>query len=111
MLDETGMDDWDGGPPYVTGPPSDTPRELQFTERLKEVVDGGGPSTGRGGCMATTHQIRLNSTLLCCNQGMELGHRFLTEYVDIRRRAMAELWLQWAARRAYNLHSEISYYN
>lgn len=32
LLDETGMDEWDGGPPYVTGPPSDTTREVLYTE-------------------------------------------------------------------------------
>ena len=42
----------------------------------------------------------------------EVGRQFLTEYEDGHREcAMAEVWLQWVARRAYNLQSEISYYH
>ncbi|KAF9457043.1 hypothetical protein BDZ94DRAFT_1326559 [Collybia nuda] len=40
LLDETGLDLWDTGPPYPTGTPSDTPHELRFTGRLEEVMHG-----------------------------------------------------------------------
>jgi hypothetical protein len=38
LLDETGLDTWDSGLPYPTGPPSDNPRELAFTKCLEEVM-------------------------------------------------------------------------
>jgi hypothetical protein len=42
----------------------------------------------------------------------EVGCWFLTEYEDGHwERAMADVWLQWVARRAYDIHSEISYYS
>ncbi|KAF8224140.1 hypothetical protein L208DRAFT_1205712, partial [Tricholoma matsutake] len=40
LLDETGLDDWDTGPPYITGPPSDTSGEQAFTQCLIEVMHG-----------------------------------------------------------------------
>jgi hypothetical protein len=40
LLDETGLDKWDTGPPYATGTPSDTPGERAFTQRLIEVMHG-----------------------------------------------------------------------
>jgi hypothetical protein len=113
MLDETGMDDWDGGPPYVTGPPSDTPREVQFTERMKEVVHGRHVRLQKD--VEVVWQQQSISDLKVLLHGAigewEVGRRFLTEYEDgHRERAMAEVWLQWVARRAYDLHLEISYY-
>ena len=40
LLDETGLDDWDTGPPYVTGQPLDTSGEQAFTQHLIEVMHG-----------------------------------------------------------------------
>lgn len=113
LLDETGMDNWDGGPPYMTGPPSDTPRELQFTERLKEVVHGRRVRLQKDEEVVWQQLTILDLTALfhAAIEEWEVGRRFLTEYQDEHReRTMAELWLQWVARRAYHLHSEISYY-
>ena len=39
-MDETGLDAWDIGPPYATGPPSNSLHEIAHTERMKEVVHG-----------------------------------------------------------------------
>jgi hypothetical protein len=114
MLDKTGMDDWDRGPPYVTGLPFDTPREVQFTERMKEVVHG------RRVCLQKDEEVvwqqfsvsDLTRLLHAAIDEWEVGRWFLTEYKDgHRERAMAEIWLQWVARRAYDLHSKISYYH
>ena len=96
MLDETGLDDWDGGPPYVTGPPSDTPREVQFTERMKEVV--------HGWCVrlqndeeAVWQQLSVSDLtvlLYVAIDEWEVRRRFVTEYEDGHREcAMAEVWL------------------
>ncbi|GLB44087.1 hypothetical protein LshimejAT787_1600170 [Lyophyllum shimeji] len=40
LLDETGLKIWDAGPPYLSGPSSDTLRELEFIRRLEEVMHG-----------------------------------------------------------------------
>lgn len=114
MLDETGMDDWDGGPPYVTGPPSGTPREVQFTERMKEVVHGRRVRLQKDEEIVWQQLTVSDLTVLlhAAIDEWEVGRLFLTGYEDgHRERAMAEVWLQWVARRAYNLHSEISYYH
>lgn len=114
MLDETGLDDWDGGPPYASGPPSDTPRELQFTERLKEVVHGRRVRLQRDE-EVVWQQLTMSDLKVLFNAAIdewEVGHRFLAVYTDgHRERVMAEVWLQWVARRAYDLHSEILYYH
>jgi hypothetical protein len=113
LLDETGLNEWNGGPPYVTGPPSDTPQEVRFTERLKEVV--------HGRCVRLRKEeevvwqqlsiFELRVLLDATVDEWEVRHRFLTEYKDgHREHIMAKLWLQWVARWAYDLHSEISYY-
>jgi hypothetical protein len=113
MLDETGLDDWDGGPPYVTGPPSDTPREVQFTERMKEVVHGRRVRLQKDEEVVWQQLAVSDLTVLlyAAIDEWEVGRRFVTEYEDGHREcAMAEVWLQWVARRAYDLHSEISHY-
>ena len=113
LLDETGLDDWDSGPPYVTGPPSDTPLEIRFTERMREVVHG------RRVRLQKEEEVGwqqipisdLTALLGAAIDEWDVGRRFLTEYTDgCREHAMAEVWLQWVARRAYDLHSEITYY-
>lgn len=114
LLDETGLDEWDGGPPYVTGPPSDTPQEVRFTERLKEVVHGRRVRL-RKEEEVVWQQLSISELRVLLDAAVdewEVGRRFLTEYKDgHREHIMAELWLQWVARRAYDLHSEISYYH
>jgi hypothetical protein len=40
LLDETGLDSWDLGPPYVTGPPLESNGELEYTRRLQCVMHG-----------------------------------------------------------------------
>jgi hypothetical protein len=114
MLDETGLDDWDSGPPYATGPPSDTPREVQFTERLKEVVHGRRVRLQKDEEVVWQRLTASDLTVLlhAAIDEWEIGYQFLAEYEDgDRERALAEVWLQWVARRAYHLHSEISYYS
>jgi hypothetical protein len=113
LLDETGLDDWNGGPPYVTGPPSDTPREVQFTERMKEVVHGRRVrlQNEEEEIWQRSSTSDLRRLLEAAVEEWKIGCQFLTEYEDGHREGvMAELWLQWVARRAYGLHSEISYY-
>ena len=113
LLDETGLDEWDSGPPYVTGPQSDTPREVQFTERMKEVVHGRRVRLQKKEEeeWQQLSMFDIKSLLEATVEEWKIGHQFLTEYEDgHRERRMAELWLQWVARRAYNLYSEISYY-
>lgn len=114
MLDETGLDDWDGGPPYATGQPSDTPHEVQFTERMKEVVHGRRVRLQKEE-EVVLQQLSISDLTVLLSVAIdewEVGHQFLTKYKDGHRElAMAEVWLQWAARRAYDLHSEILYYH
>jgi hypothetical protein len=113
MLDETGLSNWDGGPPYATGPPSDTPREVQFTERMKEVVHGRRVRLQKDEEVVWQQLAISDLTVLlyAAIDEWEVGCRFVTEYEDGHREcAMAEVWLQWVARRAYDLHSEISHY-
>jgi hypothetical protein len=114
LLDETGLDEWDGGPPYATGQPSEAPRELQFTERMQEVVHGRRIRLQIEE-EAVWHQLTLSdliTMLYVAIDEWEIGHRFLAQYDDGHRESsMAAVWLQWAARRAYNLQSEISYYH
>jgi len=108
------LDDWDSGPPYVTGPQSGAPREVQFTERLKEVVHGRHVRLQKEKEVVWQQLTlsELTALLYAAIDEWEVGHRFLTEYEDgHRERAMAGVWLQWVARRAYNIHSEISYYH
>ena len=114
LLDETGLNEWDGGPPYVTGSPSDTPQEVRFTERLKEVVHGRRVRLQKEDevfwqqLSVSDLRVQLDAAV----DEWEIGRRFLTGYRDGHRECvMAELWLQWVARRAYNIHSELSYYH
>lgn len=116
MLDETGLGDWDGGPPYVTGPPSDTPHEVQFTERMREVVHGRRVRLQREE-EVIHRQLNisdLTALLYAAIDEWKVGRRFLAEYKlyedGHRERAMAEIWLQWVARHAYDLYMEIAYY-
>lgn len=114
MLDETGLGDWDDGPPYVSGPPSDTPREVQFTERMTEVVHGRHIRLQKNEEVVWQSLTILDLTMLlsAAIDEWEVGRRFLAEYNDGHRECvMAAVWLQWVARRAYNLHLEISYYS
>lgn len=114
LLDETGLDDWDGGPPYVTGQPSESPQEVQFTEQLKEVVHGRCIRLQKAEEVVWQQHTLSDLTVLlrAAINEWEVGCRFLAEYEDgHRERSMAEVWLQWVARRAYYLHSKISYYH
>jgi hypothetical protein len=114
MLDETGLDDWDSGPPYVTGPPSNTPHEVRFTERLKEVVHGWRVRLQKEEEVVWQQHTVSDLTVLlsAAVDEWETGRQFLMEYEDgHREREMAEVWLQWVARQAYDLYSEILYYH
>jgi hypothetical protein len=114
LLDETGLAVWDDGPPYVTGPPSDTAREVLFTERMKEVVHGRRVRLQKDEELVW-QRLTISKLLGLLDAAIDewmVGLQFLTEYEDgPREHAMAEVWLQWVARRAYNIHSEISYYH
>jgi hypothetical protein len=39
-LDESGLDIFDSGPPYPTGPPSESPHKVKHTKRLVKVMHG-----------------------------------------------------------------------
>jgi hypothetical protein len=112
-LDESGLDEWDGGPPYVTGPPSDTPQEIRFTERLTEVVHGRRVRLQKEADLGW-QQLPLSDLKILLDVAVdewEVGRQFVSEYKDgHRERVMATLWLQWVARRAYELYTEIYYY-
>jgi hypothetical protein len=111
LLDETGLDTWDSGPPYPTGPPSDSPREVAYTKRLEEVMHG------RRMRMLREQQLRwsdIPTKTLCetMNRGIvewESGRVVVAEYSDGHREcAMAWIWLQWIAREVHGIHLEVS---
>ena len=111
LLDETGLDTWDSGPPYPTGPPSDNPRKLAFTKRLEEVMHG------RRMHMLREQQQRwsdIPTETLCekMNRGImewESGESVIAEYNGGHREcAMARIWLQWIAREVHGIYLEIS---
>ncbi|KAF8232838.1 hypothetical protein L208DRAFT_1270165, partial [Tricholoma matsutake] len=100
LLDETGLDTWDSGPPYLTGPPSDSPHKVAFTKHLEEVM--------HGWCMHMLREQQLRwsnipTKTLCekMNRGIvewESGRVVVAEYNDGHREcAMAWIWLQWSA--------------
>jgi hypothetical protein len=114
LLDESGLNEWNGGPPYVTGPPSDTPQEICFTEHLTEVVHG------RRVCLQKEtnlvwQQLPLSDLKILLDAAVDewkVGCRFISEYKDEHwKRVMATLWLQWVARQVYELYTEIYYYH
>ncbi|KAF9458054.1 hypothetical protein BDZ94DRAFT_1325816 [Collybia nuda] len=108
LLDETGLDIWDTGPPYATGPPSNSPRELIHTKRLVEVMHG------RRARMQKEHEIEvalMSKEALWdrCQSAVAMWKAtmvFLEEYKDGHRElTMAQLWVEWLAREAYDYYS------
>ncbi|GLB38032.1 hypothetical protein LshimejAT787_0410830 [Lyophyllum shimeji] len=110
LLDETGLDIWDAGPPYLSGPPSDTLHELEFTRRLEEVMHGWRtrllrecevtraslpPSVVQEALVQAVGEWKIGSAFMDYYAGFEEGHR---------EREMARVWVQWLAREAYSLY-------
>lgn len=99
-LDETGLDIWDDGPPYTTGPPSDSTCEVEHTQRLIEVMHGrcmrmlrNNPGGDEG-----TWQERVKEIV----EEWQIGDTFMLSYHDGHRELlMAKLWKQWLARTVY----------
>lgn len=101
LLDETGLDVWDTGPPYPTGPPSGTPRELAHTKRLVEVMHGRRVRMQRereakeAGMSQQSLKERGDTAL----EAWHAASAFMEYYDDGHRElTMARLWVQWLAR-------------
>ncbi|GLB45912.1 hypothetical protein LshimejAT787_3800010, partial [Lyophyllum shimeji] len=113
LLDETGLEVWDAGPPYPTGPPSDSVAEKQFTRRLVEVMHG------RRTRLQTDRQVEYNAltrsalqeALVRAVSDWEIGTAFVAYYEESeeghREREMAQLWVQWLAREAHAIYCEL----
>lgn len=107
VLDETGLDAWDSGPPYATGPPSNSAREVEHTRRLTEVMHGRRARMLRdnpwGGDM-NAWRLRVEEIV----EQWRIAEVFLTSYDDGHRElVMARLWKQWLARVAYHYNQKL----
>lgn len=110
-LDESGLDEWDAGPPYATGMKTDTLVEMRFTLRLVEVMHG------RRTRMARERWARwleipdfdFEQSFYNAVQNWEEANTFVESYLDgHRERVMAGLWLQWLAREAHSLYTHLN---
>ncbi|KAF9469488.1 hypothetical protein BDZ94DRAFT_1242505 [Collybia nuda] len=111
LLDETGLDMWDTGPPYPTGPPSSTPQELVHTKRLAEVMHGRWVRMQREREAAEAGISRqvLRERSEMALEAWHVATAFMELYDDGHRElTMAQLWLQWLARETYEYHSRCS---
>ncbi|KAF8055775.1 hypothetical protein FPV67DRAFT_1456635 [Lyophyllum atratum] len=110
LLDETGLDMWDAGPPYVTTLLSNTPYEMQFTKRLEQVVHGRRTRLLRAREMMQEDLPLpvLQEALAQAVHEWEAGAAFISLYREFedghREREMARVWLQWLARECYSLY-------
>jgi hypothetical protein len=107
LLDETGLDSWDLGPPYVTGPPSESNGELEYTRRLQCVMHGRRLRMLREAeyswrrVSTEVLEEMLDDTIV----RWETGRLFVAHYRDGHRECtMAKLWLQLVAQEATSLH-------
>ena len=107
LLDETGLDIWDLGPPYITGPPSESIGELEYTRRLQHVMHGRRLRMLREAEYAWQQVGTEVLTEMLDNAitRWEVGRCFVAQYEDGHREcAMAKLWLQWVVQEASSLH-------
>lgn len=107
LLDETGLDIWDSGPPYPDGPPSDSPRELMHTTRLVEVMHGRNArrlcEIGEG--VGEDVEQLLNNLL----EEWRIANIFMESYeAGHREVTMASLWKEWVARQAYHYFEKLN---
>lgn len=107
LLDETGLDVWDTGPPFPTGPPSGTPRELTHTKRLVEVMHGRRARMQREREAKETgvSQQALKERGDAALEAWHIANTFMEHYNDGHRElTMARLWVQWLAREVFEYH-------
>jgi hypothetical protein len=107
LLDKTGLEIWDLGPPYITGPPSDSIGELEYTQRLQHVMHRRHLPMLRE-TEYTWQQVStevLTEMLDNAITQWEVGKCFIAQYEDGHWEcAMVKLWLQWVAQEASSLH-------
>jgi hypothetical protein len=107
LLDETGLDIWDLEPPYITGPPSESIGELEYTRCLQHIMHGRHSRMLRE-AECTWQQVSTEVLIEMLNDAItqwEVGKCFVAQYEDGHQEyAMAKLWLQWVAQEASSLH-------
>lgn len=107
LLDETGLEIWDTGPPYPLAAASDSIREIHHTQRLVEVMHGRYTRMERE--IFKGNRIALHKAYDHLLEDWEVGDMFTEIRLEEghREQVMAKLWLQWRARMAYNLYSRL----
>jgi hypothetical protein len=107
LLDETGLELWDTGPPYPAGAPSSTPREIVHTKRLVEVMHGrrvrmqGAHEVEEAGMSQQVLKDRSEAALEEWRVAVTFMESYNNSHCEL---AMARLWLQWLAWEALNYH-------
>lgn len=116
-LDETDLQQWDLGPPYVHNTPSDSVTEMRYTERLLEVMHGRRlrqqqerEQERKVLCGEKSVELReiLELELTAAWEEWKVGKEFIVDYEGgAQEMTMAQLWVQWLARTVYYFHTTL----